>query len=80
MDERQLQKNNSLGSKFIGEVGAEIRVWPGRKLHAKFTVVDSAKVLCGSYNWTKSAKGGNLELLLSFAELADVGYLKGLFR
>ena len=70
---------NSLGSKLVGKEGAEVRAWPGRKLHAKFVVVDATRVLCGSYNWTTSAAGKNLELLLTFADPADVGSFTGMF-
>jgi phosphatidylserine/phosphatidylglycerophosphate/cardiolipin synthase-like enzyme len=52
--------------------GAEVRTWTGGKLHAKLVVVDDRYVLSGSYNWTKSAAKKNTELLLRFADPADV--------
>eukprot|EP01089_Gocevia_fonbrunei_P012466 TRINITY_DN2959_c0_g1_i1.p1 TRINITY_DN2959_c0_g1~~TRINITY_DN2959_c0_g1_i1.p1 ORF type:complete len:316 (+),score=67.46 TRINITY_DN2959_c0_g1_i1:71-949(+) len=60
--------------------GAMIHFWDFdtmKKLHAKFTIVDSEYVLTGSSNWTNNADGSNLELLLEFT--GDVSEFVNLF-
>ena len=63
-------------------VGAEVRLWPegAHKLHAKLTVVDGRQALTGSYNWTRSALEGNVELLMVFEDPATVRRLSALFE
>lgn len=68
---------------FVGKAakrGAEVRVWRKRKLHAKFTIIDQSRVLTGSYNWTNSGAGQNVELLLTFDEPAVITAFQRRFR
>lgn len=44
----------------------EVKEWTQGKLHAKLLIIDESSVLTGSYNWTKSAEGDNVELMLEF--------------
>jgi mitochondrial cardiolipin hydrolase len=62
----------------LRDVGAEVRVWKKGKLHAKFAIVD-ARVLTGSYNWTRSAAAANVELLLDFDDPGTVARFGALF-
>jgi len=48
--------------------GVSIRTWPQGKLHAKFAIFDTSKVITGSFNWTKSAKKKNVELISSYED------------
>lgn len=51
--------------------GAEVRVangFGGGIMHNKFAVIDSATVLTGSFNWTRSAEYENDENLLVLAD------------
>lgn len=79
-DEKESKKDVSL----VGELalaGAEIRVWPRSqgKLHAKFVICDDNRVLTGSWNWTKSAGGKNLELLMEITDDSTVQSFVGVF-
>ena len=54
-------------SKLAQRDGVKVRKWTKNgKLHMKLLVIDSDRVLTGSYNWTTSAGGKNTELLLRF--------------
>lgn len=44
--------------------GAKVKMWTSDKLHVKFVIIDGQDALFGSYNWTKSAKKKNTEMLL----------------
>lgn len=44
----------------------EVKEWTQGKLHAKLLIIDGARVLTGSYNWSNSAGGDNAELMLEF--------------
>jgi phosphatidylserine/phosphatidylglycerophosphate/cardiolipin synthase-like enzyme len=60
--------------------GAAVKKWTGGKLHVKLVVIDGRQVLSGSYNWTKSAKNKNTELLLHFKDPATVRRFAKLFE
>jgi len=62
--------------------GVELRFWSRErgKLHAKLLIVDGRRALTGSYNWTRSAADGNVELLLEIDDLEAVARLAGLFE
>jgi ADP-ribose pyrophosphatase YjhB (NUDIX family) len=61
--------------------GAEVRVWKKRqKLHAKFTVIDGQRAFFGSYNWTKSARKSNAELLVASEDPVNVAQFVELFE
>ena len=79
-DEKQSNKHGSLFSK-LAKSGAEVRIWPKKqgKLHAKFVICDAARVLSGSWNWTRSAGDKNLELLLDINEKSMVNRFEELF-
>eukprot|EP01088_Endostelium_zonatum_P021410 TRINITY_DN842_c0_g1_i1.p1 TRINITY_DN842_c0_g1~~TRINITY_DN842_c0_g1_i1.p1 ORF type:complete len:324 (-),score=58.26 TRINITY_DN842_c0_g1_i1:262-1233(-) len=68
-DMSQNKKQKSLAYKLRSE-GAQVEFWDvggiGKKLHAKFTIVDGEWVMSGSSNWTRNADGDNMELLLEF--------------
>jgi len=72
-DEKESRKKVSLIGD-LAKAGAEIRLWPRSqgKLHAKFVLCDNNRVLTGSWNWTKSAGGKNLELLMDIKDVHTV--------
>ena len=41
-----------------------VRLWKKGKLHVKFGIVDSKRVITGSFNWTESAQHDNMELII----------------
>jgi phosphatidylserine/phosphatidylglycerophosphate/cardiolipin synthase-like enzyme len=59
---------------------ATVKKWTGGKLHAKLVIIDDRQVLSGSYNWTKSAKRKNTELLLHFNDPATARRFTTLFE
>ena len=79
-DEKESKKNVSLIGE-LAEAGAQIKVWPRSqgKLHAKFVLCDNNRVLTGSWNWTKSAGGKNLELLMDIKDDETVETFVGVF-
>lgn len=79
-DEKESAKSVSLVWD-LAKAGAEIKVWPRNqgKLHAKFVLCDNRRVLTGSWNWTKSAGGKNLELLIDIRDDQAVQNFAGLF-
>ncbi len=66
-DGKQAAKKGSLVAS-LKKAGAEVRMWPSAqgKLHAKFMICDEDRVLSGSWNLTKSAGQGNVEILMDF--------------
>ena len=62
--------------------GAAVRYWDSArgKLHAKFSVLDGRRALAGSYNWTRSARRSNVELLLDIDDPETVSRLLELFE
>jgi len=67
-DQKENKKPKSKAYKLRSE-GASVEFWDYnrlKKLHAKFTIVDSEYVLSGSSNWTKNADCDNMELVLQF--------------
>jgi phosphatidylserine/phosphatidylglycerophosphate/cardiolipin synthase-like enzyme len=52
-------------------LGAAVRRWGLGEMHAKFTIVDNAWVITGSFNWTQSAATSNVELVAGVGD-ADV--------
>ena len=81
VDRKQVGKKSSESCipSMVGLKDVEVRKWTGAKLHAKFTIVDDALVLCGSYNWTKRPKKGKVELLLKYEKRADIRRFRELF-
>ncbi len=79
-DEKESSKKVSLIGD-LAQAGAEIRVWPRSqgKLHAKFVLCDDNRVLTGSWNWTKSAGGKNLEILMDIKDDDTVKTFTGVF-
>jgi phosphatidylserine/phosphatidylglycerophosphate/cardiolipin synthase-like enzyme len=65
----------------VRHAGAVVRRWSRErgKLHAKFTTIDGALVLTGSFNWTRSAGGKNVEVLLELSEPELVDRFSALF-
>ncbi len=59
--------------------GINIRTWPQGKLHAKFAIFDSSRAVTGSFNWTKSAKKKNIELISSYDDVTTAKIFIGLF-
>jgi len=67
-DSHENKKPRSKAYKLRAE-GASVEFWDNtrlKKLHAKFTIVDSEYVLSGSSNWTRNANSDNMELVLQF--------------
>lgn len=62
------------------KAGAQVRVWPKDKLHAKFAIVDAEAVLTGSFNWTESAQHKNVELLLIIDQPGAIKQFQELFE
>ena len=79
-DEKESRKKASLIGE-LAQAGAEIRLWPRSqgKLHAKFVLCDHNRVLTGSWNWTKSAGGNNLEILMDIKDDETVATFNGVF-
>ncbi len=79
-DEKESGKKDSLVDE-LAKAGAQIRAWPRSqgKLHAKFVLCDNKRVLTGSWNWTKSAGGKNLELLMDITDDYTVKTFVGVF-
>ena len=79
-DEKESGKKDSLVGE-LAKAGAQIRAWPRSqgKLHAKFVLCDNERVLTGSWNWTKSAGGKNLELLMDIKDDDTVETFVGVF-
>ncbi len=79
-DAKEAKKNASLIGD-LAQAGAEVRYWPRKqgKLHAKFVICDENRVLTGSWNWTKSAGGKNLELLMDIKDDHTVKTFVGVF-
>ena len=48
--------------------GAQVRLWKSEKLHAKFVILDSRRVVTGSFNWTRSADQSNVELVIRYED------------
>jgi|GEM_PF-2397391 len=65
----------------LAAAGAQVRTWPRQrgKLHAKFVVFDYDRVLTGSWNWTRSARQGNLELIMDIGDPTTVARFRKLF-
>ena len=65
LDGKEAAKKKSQAVELV-LAGAEVRVWPQEqgKLHAKFVIIDGARTLTGSYNWTRSGGDDNVELLV----------------
>ncbi|MDP6418558.1 MAG: phospholipase D-like domain-containing protein [Candidatus Krumholzibacteria bacterium] len=80
LDAKEAAENAGI-TRALQECGAELRLWPRSrgKLHAKFLIIDSRQVLSGSYNWTLSGAGKNVELLNIFESSADVQRHEELF-
>ena len=71
VDAKEAKKNKSL-VKSAKEKGMKIRKWRHGKQHAKFTIIDEKTVISGSFNWTKTAKKENLELIVLHHDKATV--------
>ncbi|RLD65070.1 MAG: hypothetical protein DRI95_09520 [Bacteroidetes bacterium] len=63
VDAKEAKKTKSLVKQAKGK-GVKIRKWKHSKMHAKFTIIDEKIVITGSFNWTKTAKKENLELIV----------------
>lgn len=81
LDADEAGKKKSLAGD-AARMGAEIRLWvrDGAKLHAKFAIIDDTLALAGSYNWTTSGGGSNVELLMTFRESDTVGRFQSTFE
>jgi len=64
----------------VQRAGARVALWWRGKLHAKFTLIDGKRVLTGSYNWTSSASGSNVELLVGLDDPDDVKQFEQAFE
>ena len=73
------RKNDSL-IRSAADAGAKVRVWTEGKLHTKFTIIDQALVLTGSYNWTTGATKKNTELLIESQDEETVKRFGELFQ
>lgn len=79
VDAKEAKKNKSL-VKLAKEKGVKIRKWRHGKQHAKFTIIDEKIVITGSFNWTKTAKKENLELIVLHDDKATVDSFVFLFE
>ncbi len=76
-------KSRDLGSDLerLGRSGAAVRLdRTSDHMHHKFAVFDGARLLTGSYNWTRSAARGNSENVLVTEEPALVEAYAGAFQ
>ncbi len=64
----------------LARAGARVRLWKRGKLHAKFAVVDGQLAIAGSFNWTRSARRGNVEVALALDDPASVKRMQELFE
>lgn len=62
VDQKESESKKSKVAK-AAAYGVSVRTWSQGKLHAKFAIIDTSQVLTGSFNWTKSAKKTNVELI-----------------
>jgi cardiolipin hydrolase len=65
----------------LRRAGVEVRVdETAAHMHHKFAVYDDARVLTGSYNWTRSAANYNQENVVVTPDAAIVGRFRGEFE
>jgi len=79
VDAKEAKKKKSL-VKLAKENGIKIRKWKQGKMHAKFIIIDEKAVISGSFNWTKSAKKENLELIVFYDDKTTVDGFVFLFK
>ena len=77
LDGNEAAKKKSQAAELVA-AGAEVRVWPSAqgKLHAKFVIIDGVQALTGSYNWSRSGGGENVELLIVDTDRELIGALQ----
>ncbi|MFJ7513349.1 phospholipase D-like domain-containing protein [Peribacillus simplex] len=69
--EKAEKKSQAELLKKLVNAGVEVKVNPTQKMHLKLTIVDSKRVVTGSYNYTEASAYENQELLLT-VEDADL--------
>ncbi len=78
VDDIEANKKKSLVN-IAENAGADVRRWSYGKLHAKFMIIDNNLSITGSFNWTQSANGNNVELFIEYRDLMDVSKFSLMF-